>query len=59
MSGDVAAGLADARDDLVGNPALEGFGLGLAAAQDERVQAGLVDNCSHLGAASLAGMTVS
>ena len=44
LTGDVAARLADARDDLVGNPALEGFGLGLAAAQDERVQAGFADD---------------
>ena len=38
----IAAGLSDARDDLVGNPALESFGFGLAAADDARIQAGFV-----------------
>lgn len=59
LTGNIAAGLSDARDHLVGNPALEGFGFGLSATQDERVQAGFVDNCSHLRAASLVGMTIS
>jgi len=32
------------RDDLGGDPLLEGLGLGLAAAQDEGVEARFVDN---------------
>lgn len=32
----------------MGNPALEGFRFGLAAAQDERVQAGFADETRYL-----------
>lgn len=32
----------------MGNPALEGFGLGLPAAQDERIQAGFADEARYL-----------
>ena len=42
---------ADRRNHLVRDPALEGLGLGLAGAEDERVEAGFVDNYHFLFAA--------
>lgn len=41
---DIAAGAADGGQDFVGDPAFEGFGFGLAAAEDEGIEAGFIDD---------------
>jgi len=48
----IAAGLADHGDDIMRDPAFEGFGFGLAAAQNKRVKSGFVHH-RHVGIASL------
>ena len=47
----IAAGLADHGDDIMRDPAFEGFGFGLAAAQNKRVKSGFVHH-RHVGIAS-------
>ena len=48
----VATGFADHGDDIMRDPAFEGFGFGLAAAQNKRVKSGFV-HYRHVGIASL------
>lgn len=45
---DIAAGLADGGQDFVGDPAFEGFGFGLAAAEDEGIETCFVDDSEVL-----------
>ena len=51
LIGLVAARLADSRDDLVGDPALERLRLWLAAAEHQRIEARLVDTVDRLAIA--------
>ena len=45
---DIAAGAADGGQDFVGDPAFEGFCFGLAAAEDEGIETGFVDDSEFL-----------
>lgn len=50
--GAVAAGAADGREDVAGDPAAERGGFGLVAADDDLVHAGLVDDGDRAALAS-------